>query len=127
MTPIPLWHDAFEDALIDILKGVYGKGFYQKAAAEMYPTEDPTDKGKWLEKALNPERNEKLGLNDLLWILKKGREKGIHTGMFFLTDECNYTRPTTIEPEDKKAELVDRLERIAKEFNDGVKLLGKLK
>ena len=123
MTPQPLWHDTFESALADTLIAVYGKGWWKKAAGDMCSTEDPTDKGKWLQKALDPTRAEKLGINDILWILKRGREHGIHTAMFYLTNDCNYTQPTPIEPEDQRAILqrdfidaVDRLEIIKKQW-----------
>lgn len=80
----------------------------------MFPTESPIDKGKWLEKALDPERAEKLALCDLIWILRVGREIGCHSAMYFMTDECSYTRPTTVEPEDQKSELQREVIRIGK-------------
>lgn len=115
MDALPLWNDTIESALIDVLRGVYGRGWAQKAAAEMFPTDDPINKGKWLEKALDRDRDEKLSLSDLLWILRKGREHGLHAAMFFLADECNYSRPVTTDPADKKAEL-------QREFIQAVKL-----
>ncbi len=107
-----LWHDHIEDALMDVLRSKYKKGWAQKAAADMFPTESPIDKGKWLEKALDPERAEKLALCDLLWILRVGRDTGCHSALYHITDHCSYARPTTIEPEDKRAELQREVIRI---------------
>ena len=100
-----LWHEFIEDALKDVLIAKYKKGWAQKAAADMFATENPIDKGKWLEHALDQKRAEKLALCDLMFILNIGREIRCHNAMYFIADECNYTRPTTIEPEDEKAEL----------------------
>lgn len=119
MDSLPLWNDTLESALTDVLRGIYGRGWQKKAAAEMFPTEDPIAKGDWLDKALDPQRPEKLALCDLIWILKRGREYGLHAAMFFLADECDYTRPTPIDPADKRAEQ-------EREFNQSVTKLLQL-
>lgn len=106
-----LWHDTLEDALKDVLIGIYGRGWAQKAAADMYPTEEPLKKGDWLEKALNRERREKLSSDDVIWILRKGREHGIHTGMYFIADDCCYSRPEIISREQRKEAIKEELER----------------
>jgi hypothetical protein len=108
VTQPDLWHDTFEDALKSVLTAVYGKGWNKKAAAEMWPTDDCYDKGKYLEKALTTGRNEKLGLSEIVWIIRKGRDAGIHTAFAFLASECNYEY-RAVEPEERKAELVDRV------------------
>lgn len=100
-----LWYDTWEDALKAVLVGVYGKGWSQKAAAGMWPTKDCIDGAKYLEKALNPERGEKLAASEYAWILKLGREHGYHDGMFFIADEASYKRPDPITPEERKAVL----------------------
>ena len=104
MTQADLWHDTPEDALKSVLIGIYGKGWNKKAAAEMWPLEDPTDKGKWLERCLMKDRAEKLSLTEILWVLKKGREAGIHTGFAFLAGECDYEFKA-VEPADEMAAL----------------------
>ena len=118
MQQLEMLHDTPEEALIAVLKGVYGKGWSKKAAADMWPTDDPLDKCKYLEKALNAERAEKLGLNEILHILRLGRDKNIHSGFAFFADECNYEWLTR-EPEDELAEL-------QREFNQSVARLEKL-
>lgn len=123
MEQLEMLHDNPEDALKAVLQGVYGKGWSKKAAADMWPTDDPLDKCKYLEKCLNPERAEKLGLNEILHILKLGRDRGIHSGFAFLADECNY-QWHTVEPEDELAELqrefiksTERLTKLSERIN----------
>ena len=118
-----LWHEFIEDALKDVLIAKYKKGWAQKAAADMFQTESPIEKGKWIEHALDPNRAEKLALCDLLFILKIGREIGCHVAMYFLTDDCSYTRPTTTDPEDQKAELQRNIIKIGQTL---VPMLNKL-
>lgn len=103
-----LWHDTPEDALKAVLQAVYGRGWKQKAAADMWPTEDPSSKGDWLERALTQGRSEKPGLEDIRWILRKGREKGVHTAMHYFNDDAGYGPPVPVEPVDELAELQRR-------------------
>lgn len=118
-----LWHDTLEEALKAVLVGVYGKGWHTKAAAAMEPTRDPLDRGVWLKNALNPERAEKLGLAEIVWILKIGREHGYHDAMFWLADEVSYHRPAPVTPAERRdalneegGHLAERLERIVREL-----------
>lgn len=118
-----LWFDRWEDALRSVLISVYGKGWAQKAAANMSPTDDPIARGKWLEHALNPERAEKLALAEIVWILRLGRQHGYHDAMFYLTDEASYQRPIPITPEQRRdalreeaAGLAERLESVVREL-----------
>lgn len=104
MTQADLWHDSAEDAIKAVLIGVYGKGWQKKAAAEMWPLEDPVDKGKWLERCLLKDTAEKLSLTELIWILRKGRDAGIHTAFAFLADECDYEFKA-VAPQDELATL----------------------
>lgn len=123
----PLWYDTLESALVDVLRGVYGKGCFQKAAGDMYPTEDPIDKGKWLEKALDPERAEKLGINDIIWIMKLGRQHGLHGAMYFLADEVSYSRPAPIEPKDQIDEQMRMVLTAAEQINGALEKIERFK
>ena len=107
----PLWHDSAEDAFEDVLKGVYGKGWKHKAAAYLWPHEDPISKGKYLEHALDPDRSEKLSISEIFSIFKLGHEHGIHVGMYFLCDEIGYNRPTPVDLQDQENNRMDNIER----------------
>jgi len=119
-----LWHDSLEEALKAVLVGVYGKGWHHKAAAAMEPTRlDPIERGAWLKNALNAERGEKLGLAEIVWILKLGRTHGYHDAMFWLADETSYQRPAPITRDDMRDalneeanQLTDRMEMIVREL-----------
>ena len=118
MQQLEMLHDTPEDALKATLQGIYGRGWSKKAAADMWPLEDPLDKCKYLEKALTADRAEKLGLNEIIHILKLGREHNVHCGIAFFADACSYEWHT-VEPEDELAAL-------QRDFNDSVARLEKL-
>ncbi|MGB0972281.1 MAG: hypothetical protein ACPGVG_15175, partial [Mycobacterium sp.] len=105
VTQEELWHETLEDALKSVLIASFGKGWAQKAAHAMYGQVDVIAKGKWLEKALNVERSEKLAPSDIEWILRKGRDIGCHTGMAYIARACGYADPVPVDPEDERAEL----------------------
>ena len=123
----PLWHDSLQDALRDILTAVYKKGWAQKAAADMYPTEDPTAKGSWLQHALEKGRPEKPSIDDIIWIMRLGHKHGLHGAMYFLSDEIGYSRPAAIQPEDQYDELTKQFIAAAESIESTVKRMEKIK
>lgn len=121
-----LLHETFEGSLRAVLQGIYGKAWAQKAASEMWPTEDPTTKANYLDHALTINRDEKLGTAEIFWILRKGREHGFHAAMYFLTDELSYIRPTTTDPVDEAAELMREYIRNAKSMRINAERIERL-
>lgn len=73
-----------------------------------------------LKAALNPSKDEKLAFGEGVLIMRLAREKGCHTLMHYIADECLYEKPRPIEPEDKLAEL-------ERKFIAAVEELGSIK
>lgn len=77
--------------------------------------------------SLNPERNEKLGPDEVLALLRMARDRGCHVGMQYLAAALSYADPVPIEPKDEADQLrrevlemgrdlhakLDRLERMS--------------
>lgn len=101
MTQQPLFHEDIYEALKTVGQA-YGKP--KKIGALLWPEMNPEKAGERWANCLNRTRPEKLDPEQVLLVLKIGREIGCHSGMQFIADHCNY-RYETIEPEDEKARL----------------------
>jgi len=102
MTQQPLFCEDIYEALRTIGQAYGGA---KKMGALLWP-DKPVDKAAELwSNCLNRTRAEKLDPEQVILVLKIGREIGCHAGIDFISRECNY-RYETIEPEDEQARLI---------------------
>lgn len=111
-----LFHESITDALRDIVKHLGG---VKKVGSEMRPDLTIDNSGRWLSDCLNDDSREKLSPDQVLYLLKRGREIGSHEAMQFIATECGYATPQPIEPEDEKASLM-------RQYIETAKALGKM-
>lgn len=79
----------------------------------------PIKAGKHLQNCLTEDRAERLTPEQVNLIIREARKAGSFCTIAFICDDASMTRPTPIEPEDKRAVLqrefidaVDKLESI---------------
>ena len=102
----PLWHDTIHDALRALVDGLGGP---KRVAAEMWAGRELGDAHRYLLKCLDPERPEKLGLDEFVWLMRRGREAGCHVVADYLGQACQYElRP--IDPAAAEADLAAKVE-----------------
>lgn len=111
---LDLWHESLSDALLAVVMAAGGP---KKIGSEMWATMSPDDAGRKLSHCLNKDRAEKLTLDEVEFLLKKGREINVHTGMAYLSSRCGYDDPRPIEAEEKTA-------RLQREFIEATKRLS---
>jgi hypothetical protein len=101
MLQTPLFVESFEEALSDAVRALKGP----KAVGQMLWPEKPMDiAAKQLNACLDPDRDEKLSLSQILLIAKRARAVGCDTVMAFLGKELAYDcKPIS------KETLIDRL------------------
>lgn len=101
MTQQPLFCEDIYEALRTIGQAYGGS---KKIGAYLWP-DKPLDKAAqlWTD-CLNRSRPEKLDPEQVIAVLKIGRQIGCHAGIFFIDNECGY-RSEPIEPEDERAKL----------------------
>jgi hypothetical protein len=117
----PLFFESMNDALRAIVERVPGNGF-KIVGHRLRPTKSPDAAGKWLADCLNTLRQERLDPDDVLMVLKVGREIGFHGAMQHIGGECSY-RCEPIEPQDEQAALMrDYIEAV----QDAKKIAAKL-
>lgn len=100
-------------AIVDRAGGLKGVG------SKLWPAKTPVAAGQWLSDCLNPDRPAKLDPDELVALLKIGREHEVHTLIHYLADEAGYSRPTPISPEDERAQL-------ERQYIEATKALGRI-
>lgn len=104
MTQQPLFCEDIYEALRTIGQAYGGS---KKIGAYLWP-DKPIEKASELwANCLNRTRPEKLDPEQVIAVLKIGRQIGCHAGIYFIDNHCGY-KSDPIEPEDEKA-LLQRL------------------
>lgn len=106
-----LWHDSIEDSLKSIVDAAGGP---KSVGSTLWPSKKILDAARLLNHCLDPERPEKLSLDEVLLIARIGKERGVHTFMSFLANELGYTTPTPVTPEDEMTELLRQNNELTK-------------
>lgn len=78
----------------------------------------PPKAGERLACCLNPDRAEKLDLDQVLLVLREARVAGCHAGLYFMCDDANYERPRPVEPEEELADLQRQLTATANNLSE---------
>lgn len=111
-----LFYENFSQALDDVIKHAGGS----KVVGHMLWPELPMERvGNKLKDCLNENRPEKLSPDQVILILKLGRDVNCHAAIHYLTRESGYSDPQPIQPEDEKA-------RLQREFIDATKHISAL-
>lgn len=112
--------ESVNDALREAVRQLGG---HKKVGPALWPEHPLEQASNRLRDCLNPDRREKLSPEQILFILKLGREAGYHGAMAFLATDAGYEAPRPLAPEDKEAELqrmfiaaVEQLEVIQKQL-----------
>lgn len=98
-----LFHESINDALDACVKACGGP---KKVAGMLWPDKTADAAHRLLLQCFNEDRPEKLGPDQVLFILKLAREKGFHDGINFIARDCGYTDPEPMDAEDEKALLM---------------------
>lgn len=97
-----LFCESIEEAIDEVAKACGGRKAF---AVAMWPSRPVREAHNRIDACLNPGRDEKFDLSDLLYIARRGREAGCHSLVLFMARESGYTDPQPLEPEDERAKL----------------------
>src|SRR5688572_11959527 len=113
-TQDPLFHDNFNDALANAVKAL-GRGKIEPVALELWGPAKP-NAGRYLADCLNPERDAKLSIQELVTLLQWAREKGIHWAMHALCEEVGYGEPAIVARKTPEQQLAEQMARAANDY-----------
>lgn len=91
------------DALGDIVRALGGPKAVGQA---MRPEKTGDDAAGWVKDCLNRNRREKFDAEQIMWLLKKGREVGCHDPIKWICAQSGYTEPEPVEQETELARLL---------------------
>lgn len=125
----PLFCERIEDALGSVINACGGR---KKFASEMWPNKPQRDAHNLLDACLNPERREKFAPHDLIYIMSRGAQAGCHDAINYICEQCGYTRPAPLVPEDELTKLLreyldirHREQQLAPKIDDKLRVVGK--
>lgn len=113
MTQDPLFCESLADALKAVIAS---RGGSKVVACKLWPEKTPDAAHRNLLDALNENRSEKLCPEQVMFLLRLGRDSGCHAAINYLCRECGYTDPHPIEPEDERAKLMREFIEAQKSF-----------
>ena len=118
----PIFED-LNDALRSLVSHLGGtKG----VAGKLWPEKPITESQPLLSDCLNPARREKLSPQQVLLLLRWGREAGYHTALAYICQELGYEVPRALSPKDEAALLLDRAADLARESRSVAQALERL-
>src|SRR5262249_17769699 len=71
----------------------------------LYPKKDPDDAGGDVKECLNPNRRETFDAEEILWLLRRGREGGCHEPIRWICTNTGNTAPEPLAAETELARL----------------------
>jgi hypothetical protein len=114
-----LFHESIYKALDTCVQALGGA---KEVGSELWGQSTTPDKlGEKLNDCLNPNRAQKLSLEELLFILRKAHDIGCHAGINFICRDTGYTDPQPVDLED---EIAQREREFIQAVNSLQKLAG---
>jgi hypothetical protein len=98
-----LFHESLAEALKEVILSAGGT---KSVACKLWPEKTPDAAQRTLLDCLNDNRSEKLSPEQVLYLIRIGRETGCHAAINYITRDAGYSDPQPIEPEDEKAKLM---------------------
>lgn len=116
MQQIELIHEDIYEAVRGAVDACGGP---KQIASLLWPAKPLAEARRLLLHCLDPERPEKLGLEELVMIGRLARERDCHLLAAWLMGEWRYQAPIPQDPEDERS-------RLQREFRESVKLQAHL-
>ena len=105
MNQDPLFIEDIYDAMRHTVQRLGGA---KKIGLHFWPEKSADKAGEQLLNCLNRDRQEKLSIEQFLWLRREGRKLGCHVIAAFENEDGGYAPPQPVEPEDESADLMRR-------------------
>jgi len=93
----------------------------------LWPAKSVDDARKLLLDCLNPDRNEKLDVEQIVMLFRMGREAGFHVAKHWLDTETGYLPSTPADPQEEQARLVTVIESAGQQLQRALAALDKMR
>src|SRR4051812_6681689 len=95
--------DTINSALIECVKCCGGS---KAVGSKLWPEKTVEAAQRHLLACLNEDKPERLSPDQLLLLMRMGRERGCHDVMAFMADTLGYAKPVPIDPRDELTDLL---------------------
>ncbi|MDR0249855.1 MAG: hypothetical protein LBI35_00835 [Burkholderiales bacterium] len=97
-----LFHENLNDALKEVVLTLGGT---KRVGSMLWPEKSADEAGRRLADCLNPDRRDRLDPEQVLWLLREGRQTDCHSAMHFICASAGYAPAAPVKPEDELAAL----------------------
>lgn len=97
-----LHHESITDALREVVQAAGGA---KKVGGLMFPDMPIDHAASRVRDCLNTDRRERFTSEQVLMLIRLGRQAGCHAVMTFMAHDAGYADPQPVEPEDEVARL----------------------
>lgn len=111
-----LFYEDVNEALRELVNTLGGA---KKIGPLLWPEKTIEQAHTLLLACFNTDRRERLTPEQVIFLLRKGREGDCHIAMRYIAQECGYAPPAPVNPQDRQLQLLE-------EFNRNVERLEKL-
>lgn len=108
-----LHHESITDALREVVQSAGGA---KNVGALMFPDMPTEHAASRVRDCLNADRRERFTPDQVLMLIRIGRQAGCHAVMMFIAHDAGYADPQPIEPEDEVARLQREFVEASKEL-----------
>jgi hypothetical protein len=118
-----LFHEDIWQALRDCVSALGGA---KVVGDKLRPEIGPEKSGRWLLDCLNPDKQDKLSVEQLLLILAEARKANCHVAAHYIAQVTGYAEPQPVEPEDERAALQRMFVESVRQQNEILKRFERL-
>lgn len=94
--------DSLDDALADVVRQLGG---HKRVGPLIWPAKCPDAAGRLLADCFNPDRPARLSPEQVMFVLRLGRQAGADTAMQWMLAQLHYAPTRAVNPHDEVAEL----------------------
>ncbi len=117
-----LHYEDFNDALHDLVQALGG---FKKVGPKLWPEIPPDEAAHRLRHCLNRDRREKLSPQQVLLLLRWGREIDFHGAKHFVDDDTGYARSHPLDPKEEKNKAVEAVQAATASLDRAVQVLDR--
>jgi len=110
-----LIHETIADAALEV---IHAAGGFKVVGQRLFPELAPDHAGNKLRACLDDDRREKFSPQQIVLLLRIGREFNCHALMNHISSDAGYSNPQPVEPEDEIARLQIKFIETAKEMRN---------
>lgn len=97
-----LFHEDLNSALAHLVSALGGP---KKVGNQLWPSLSIDGAARKVHHCLNDQHQQDFKPNEVIWLLREARKKGVHSAMSYVCGELGYQEPVELNPETEAEKL----------------------